>query len=173
VTDRHGAAQVPLVLGVGNENRGDDAAGLLVARLLRPRLAGVATVSEVATEGTELLDQWEGREFVVAVDAIRTGAPSGTVLRWASGSGPLPTPLSTVSSHGISLGQAVALGETLGRFPGSLVLYGIEGTEFTAGAAASVAVEAALEPTARRVEDEVRAYLATVRRGGEGGVFRA
>jgi len=156
VTEPSADPTVPLVLGIGNEHRGDDAVGLLIVRHLRSRLAGVATVAEVVGEGTELLDWWDGRRFVVAVDAVRAGLVPGAVVRWESGRGALPTSLGTVSSHGVSLGQAIALGDALDRRPEILVLYGIEGSNFAVGDPPSEAVLAALEPTSRRIEAEVR-----------------
>ena len=50
-----------VVIGVGNEMRGDDAAGILAARLLRGQLdPGAAVVLEQPGEALGLLDQWEG-----------------------------------------------------------------------------------------------------------------
>jgi hydrogenase maturation protease len=161
VTDTGPSAGIPLVLGLGNDQRGDDAVGLLVARRARPRLEGLATVLEVTTEGTELLDHWDGRDFVVAADAVRSGLAPGTVVRWESGAGPLRTPLAAVSSHAVSLGQAVALGEALGRLPAKLVLFGVEGVSFSVGSAPSPEVVAAVDPTARQIESEVRVHLAS------------
>jgi Ni,Fe-hydrogenase maturation factor len=37
---------LPLIIGIGNEYRGDDAVGLIVARLLKERLADSAIVIE-------------------------------------------------------------------------------------------------------------------------------
>ncbi|MCI4325058.1 MAG: hydrogenase maturation protease [Thermoplasmata archaeon] len=148
-----------LVVGIGNEHRGDDAAGLLVVRRVRPLLGGVGRVVEATGAGTELIDLWEGRELVVAVDAVRSGGAPGSVVRREVGPHPLPTPLSATSSHGFSLGQAVALGQALDRLPGTLILYGIEAAQFDPGSPPSAAVAAAIEPVAQQVASEVRRYL--------------
>ena len=112
----------PLVIGLGNEHRGDDAFGLVVARRLRPRLVGVGTVLEKAVGGAELLDVWTGRDHVWVVDAVRAGGSPGTVYRIEVGEEGLPARLDVTSSHGISLVQAVGLGHVLHQLPKRLVI---------------------------------------------------
>jgi hydrogenase maturation protease len=70
-----------LVLCLGNAIRSDDAVALHVGdRLEAEGLAG-AVVRRSAGSGLYLLDDMEGFDRVVVVDAVRTGArPPGTVL---------------------------------------------------------------------------------------------
>jgi hydrogenase maturation protease len=70
-----------LVLCLGNPIRSDDAVALHVAdRLLADGIDG-AEVRRSAASGLYLLDDMEGFDRVVVVDAIRTGArPPGAVL---------------------------------------------------------------------------------------------
>ena len=82
----------PLVIGLGNEHRGDDAFGLVVARRLRPRLMGVGAVLEPDVGGAELLDVWTGRGRVWVVDAMRAGGAPGTVYRIEVGEEALASP---------------------------------------------------------------------------------
>jgi hydrogenase maturation protease len=161
-----------LVVGLGNEHRGDDAAGILVARILRPRLADAGAVLELDAEGTELLDAWEGRELAVVIDAVAPGGRPGAVRRIEVGSTPLPKGLGRTSSHGISLAEVVGFGEALHQSPKRLVIYGIEAVSFEPGAPLSAEVSAALEPVARQVEEEVRRFAAdpTVTPSEGGGV---
>ncbi len=74
----------PAVLGIGNEYRGDDAAGLLVVRALRAADAAQDwDLLELSGEGAGLIDAWEERPCVVLVDAVAlAGSPAGTVLRY-------------------------------------------------------------------------------------------
>jgi len=145
----------PIVIGLGNPFRGDDACGLLVARRLRDRVTGVARVLDRPVLGADLLELWEGRRLAVVVDAMRTGRPPGTIHRIEVGAHPLPASLATTSSHGFSLAQAVALGQTLGRMPRRLVLFGIEAAAFDPGTPPTPAVEAAIPLIARRIEEEL------------------
>lgn len=145
----------PIVIGLGNPFRGDDACGLLVARRLRDRVTGVARVLDRPVLGPDLLELWEGRMLAVVVDAMQTGRPPGTLHRIEVGTQPLPASLATTSSHGFSLAQAVALGQTLGRMPKRLLLFGIEATSFDPGTPPSPPVEAAVPQMARRIEAEL------------------
>jgi hydrogenase maturation protease len=145
----------PIVIGLGNAYRGDDACGLLVARKLRDRVTGVARVLDRPVLGPDLLELWEGRVLAVVVDAMRTGRPAGTLHRIEVGTHPLPASLATTSSHGFSLAQAVALGQTLGRMPRRLILFGIEATAFDPGTPPSAPVEAAIPRLAERIESEL------------------
>ena len=99
-----------LVLGVGNRWRGDDAAGLEVAR----RAGGI----EHEGDATRLLDAWAGAGEVVVVDAAVSGAPPGT-LRWFDPRGaPLPATELRSSTHAFGVADAIELARALGGPPG-------------------------------------------------------
>jgi len=69
-----------LVLCLGNAIRRDDAVALHVADRLRAELGPGAEIRTSARAGLYLLDDMDGFDRVVVVDAIRTGAhPPGTV----------------------------------------------------------------------------------------------
>ena len=69
-----------LVLCLGNAIRRDDAVALHVADRLRAELGSGAEIRTSARAGLYLLDDMDGFDRVVVVDAIRTGAhPPGTV----------------------------------------------------------------------------------------------
>jgi hydrogenase maturation protease len=149
------------VLALGNPERGDDGAGPAVARRLRERLGdGTALrridLRRVGGEVTEILAAWEGAERVIAIDAVRTGAPPGTIHRFEDTD--LPGDLkSSPSSHGLGLAHAVALGRTLGRLPASLAIYGIEACSFEPGAPLHPEVERAVEHLTRELVEELAA----------------
>lgn len=117
-----------VVIGVGNRDRGDDAAGLLVAdRVSDAGLGGLVTVMGVEGDLSDLALRWSPHHSVVIVDAAVTGAPPGTVHRWTNLPGPEERPL---SSHGVSLADALELGRMLGRTARSIEIIGIEGRVF-------------------------------------------
>ena len=65
-----------LIVGCGNRQRGDDAAGILAAE----KLSALGTTSRVCSgEPAELIEAWEGSDDVIVIDAVVTGAPVGTV----------------------------------------------------------------------------------------------
>ena len=69
----------------------------------------------------------------------------------------LPRPASGTSSHALGMPEAIALGHALGRLPGQLVIYGIEGEHFDEGPDLSGAVERGAVTAAARICAEVRA----------------
>lgn len=129
-----------VLIGLGNDLRGDDAAGLLVARAARERDHGGIEILESGGEPIDLIDAWEGADAAVVADAVSSGAAAGTVHRIDATAGPLPTPFASPSTHALGLAEAVELGRALDRLPDRLVVFGIEGEEFGAGADPTPAV---------------------------------
>lgn len=142
-----------LVVGLGNELRRDDGAGIMVARGLMAREIGRGIeVREQPGEPITLLDAWRGRGAAVVVDAMCSGAAPGTIVRLDAHGEPLRETLRcTSSTHAVSLADALELGRALDKLPGQLIVYAVEGREFTAGTGVSDAVRAALP----RVADSV------------------
>jgi hydrogenase maturation protease len=145
-----------VVIGGGNPYRGDDAAGLAVAARLRDRAPAGVTVVECEQEPTRLLDAWEAADVALVVDAAASGAPPGTVHRFDGAAGAVPERVFRSSTHAFGVGDAVELARALDRLPPRLVVYGVEGADFTAGAPLSGPVADAVERVAAQVEDEAR-----------------
>lgn len=155
------AGPTALVCGVGRRERGDDAAGPIVADRLALRAPAGVEVRVVEDDILGLVDAWSGRERVVLVDAMASGASPGTVRRFDAKAQALPTVLRAVSSHAFDVGAAVELARALGLLPGALVVYGIEGETFEGGRALSAKVEGALDDVVERVLAELRGGAAT------------
>ncbi len=140
----------PLLIGIGNELRGDDGAGLRVVELL--------TELDVEAFGHDgepltLLDSFAGRTRVVIVDAI-AGERPGRVHRFDAAAEPLPAPFTTrASTHLLGLAETLELGRELGRLPAQLEVIGIEGTSFGLG----LSVAPAIEEAASRVAQDLAA----------------
>ena len=143
----------PLVIGVGNEWRGDDGAGLAVARRLRD--AGVRAVAR-GGEPVGLLDAWEGEPRVILVDAVDSGARPGSVHRVDATAGALPPELFRTSTHHLSVADAVELARALDRLPQQLEVYGIEGRDFSAGGRLGPEVEAAVAHVVAELRERLR-----------------
>jgi hydrogenase maturation protease len=145
-----------LVIGVGNQYRRDDGAGLVVAHALRERrLPDGVRVMEHGGEGASLLDAWRGADIVILIDAVSSGAAPGTTHHIDTTAGPLPTGLRLASSHAFGVREAVELARALGQLPATLFFYGIEGADFGAGTELSPAVEMAARAVAERVAREL------------------
>jgi hydrogenase maturation protease len=125
----------------------------MVRALLWPR----ARVLECAGGATALLEAWQGEPVVVVVDAMSTGSAAGTVRRLDASREPLRAELFRGSSHGLGLAEAVELARSLGQLPPSLVIYGIEGTDFGLGTRLSYPVECAVREAALLISEELLA----------------
>jgi hydrogenase maturation protease len=89
------------------------------------------------------------------IDAVSSGAEPGTVHRFDASRTPLPASLRRASStHALGLAEAIELGRALDRLPARVIVYGIEGERFEAGAALTPAVAAAVEAVAAAVQRE-------------------
>jgi hydrogenase maturation protease len=143
------------VIGVGNPWRGDDAAGLAVARHLRGTLPPEVEVLEREGEPTGLVDAWEGAEAVWLVDAVVSGATPGTVHRLDASVQELPAELVSASTHHLGIAEAVELARALGRLPARVVFYGIEAAGAEPGDELAPEVEAAVERVAAALREEV------------------
>jgi hydrogenase maturation protease len=138
------------VIGIGNALRGDDAAGLAVARRLRDHAGGAVEVRVSSGTCGDLLDAWAGASDVILVDSVRSGSEPGTIHRF-EGDAPLPETPAALSSHAAGLAETVGLAHSLGRLPARLVVYGIEGARYTLGAGLSPEVRAAVETVCDRI----------------------
>ena len=146
----------PLVIGIGNTFRGDDAVGPLVAHRLKEAALPGITVLEHDGEGTALLALWEGYSTVILVDAAVSGAEPGTIHRWeAGGKGDSVDSPTRAADHGLGVVEAIELARRLGRLPERFVVYGIEAGSFELGAELTTVVAQAAEDVVDRIGREV------------------
>jgi len=144
-----------VVIGVGNPYRRDDAAGLVVAQHLRQKTPGHVTVMEHEGEPTALLEAWRDAHAVVLIDAVFSGAEAGTIHRLDAQADAIPQELFRYSTHAVSVAEAIELARVLGQLPPKLVVYGIEGKDFSAGVGLSPEVEGRVAELAERVLREL------------------
>jgi hydrogenase maturation protease len=135
------------IIGCGNRERSDDAAGVLVAERLRELGVEAETLTG---EALALIEAWSGAHDVIVVDAVATGSPVGTVQVWEARPCLLPARSST-STHGFGVAEAIELARTLDRLPQRLRVYGIEGRQFDPGSDVSPEVKCAVEEVARQI----------------------
>lgn len=145
-----------VVIGVGNALRGDDAVGIAVAERLRGLVPADVNVVECEQEPSRLLDAWGDADLALVVDACASGEPPGTIHRFDVSGTPLPARVFRSSTHAFGIGDAVELARALERLPRHVVVYGVEGGQFAAGAALSPDVESAVEQLVEEVVRELR-----------------
>jgi hydrogenase maturation protease len=145
-----------IVIGIGNPDRGDDAAGPSVVKLLRGSLPAGIELSAYGGDVAALVSRLEGAEEAFLIDACASGAQPGTVRRFDVTAASLPHGVFGLSTHGLGLAEAIELARALGGLPPQCVVYAIEGGSFEMGAPLSSAVAAA----AKEIAAQLRAELA-------------
>lgn len=143
------------IIGIGNPYRRDDAAGLVAVQQIRGLGLSGIDFEEASGEGVDLMDRWAGCERVILIDAVRSNAIAGTLHKLDASRRPIPQRFFSYSTHAFSLAEAVELARQLGRLPADLLIFGIEGEDFSAGEGLTPRVE-------RAVGELVKAILTLV-----------
>ncbi len=136
-----------VVAGLGNRYRGDDAVGPQVADLCAGVAPGVRDIGPLE-EPLDLLGRFDGADLAIVIDAVRSGAPAGSVQildvdvldRGERGDGDFMV----TSTHGIGLVGVLRLARAVGRAPRRLIIVAVEGENFTLGSEMSAAVARAV-----------------------------
>ncbi len=154
------------VIGVGNAWRGDDAAGLMIARRLRQENLPQVEIAESPGTGGSILEAWKDAARVIVVDDVVAGGAPGAIYRFDAHDPAATFPVfRSPSTHGWGVAEALALGGLFQELPPVLIIYGIEGEIFTLGEELSPAVAAALPEAVRRIAQEIQAWVTAIRQG--------
>jgi bidirectional [NiFe] hydrogenase diaphorase subunit len=145
-----------LIIGVGNAQRTDEGVGIAVARAVGSQVSADIKVIEQTGEGRALVEAWVDREFVILVDAIRSGAPPGTIRRFDAGAETIPSEFFRHATHAFGVAQAIELARSKNVLPARLIIYGIEAQNFTAGDKLTPSVEKAVAAVAAQIVFESR-----------------
>jgi len=146
------------LIGIGQSLRGDDAAGLAAVRLWQEKYQTSAPRPDLQVElaelpGVGLLDLLEGSRLAILVDAVRSGAKTGTIHLLKEDQLESFTQ-GSVSAHGWGVAETLSLGKQLiaSMMPEKLILIGIEAGQLSLGESLSPEVERALPEVARLIE---------------------
>jgi hydrogenase maturation protease len=137
--------KMPLIIGVGNIYRGDDAVGIIVARRLKDQLDELVTIIELSGEGTALMEAWQGSDHVVIIDAVSSGAVPGTIHHLDAHLQHIPQAFFHYSTHAFSIAEAIELSRVLKTLPPLVTIYGIEGKNFHQSCGLSPETEKAID----------------------------
>lgn len=135
------------LIGIGNPDRGDDAAGWLVADRVT-----TWSVEKRMAGSLDLIQSWEGEDEVVIVDAMKSGAEAGTIMHFDALADALPQ-ATFPSTHSFGPAEIVELARTMNRMPGSLMVIGIEVGRTDLGEPPTPAVAVAVERTIKELEN--------------------
>jgi hydrogenase maturation protease len=134
-----------LVIGIGNEMRADDGAGIYAVRKIREKHLPDVKAMEHSGEGTSLIELWKHQDQVIVIDAASSGSQPGTIHRYEAHRKSLPANLFRFSTHTLGLAEAIELSRVLRELPASLIVYGIEANTFDTGSALSPEVHSAID----------------------------
>lgn len=144
-----------LIVGVGNEYRGDDAIGLLAARRIRAlNLPGVSTI-ECRGEASGLVNGWKDVQAVFVIDAVYSGQKTGTIHQWNVTHESLPVDLFSASSHSLGVAQAIELARAMNLLPPVMIVYGIEAKQFDYQTGVSPELYDLLDEMIQQIQSEV------------------
>ena len=114
-----------LVIGSGNLLRSDDGVGIQVIEALRSAhdITGIDLLEAVS--GIDIIGAVQGYDKVIIVDAIQSGAPSGTVHEFSLDA--LGDP-GAFSSHGMDFASLIKLGRGIypGKMPEDITVLAVE-----------------------------------------------
>ena len=144
-----------IVIGIGNEFRGDDAAGLLVVRRLKKKQPAGVELQEQSGEAIALMEAMDGADAVILVDAVQSGAEAGQIHRYDASEQAMPAQFMRCSTHNFSVHDAIEMARALEKLPSRLMVYGIEGLHFEHGSELTSAVQTAVVVAAQRIEEEL------------------
>jgi hydrogenase maturation protease len=145
-----------VVVGIGNDFRGDDGAGLVAARLLRKLSLPGVEIIELNGEVTRVLESLQNCDVAILVDAVQSQMTPGRIHRFDASHEPLPGSANQRSTHGMNLSSLLELARVQGQFPNRLVVYGIEGESFDHGRDLSPRVELAIGQLVDRIRTELQ-----------------
>jgi hydrogenase maturation protease len=147
---------VTTVIGIGNRERGDDAAGLLVTDALRAVAPPRVRVLQLEGDPTTALDEMRATDLLLIVDATGPAGHPGRVHRLRGGDWPGTEAVSRRSTHGLGCLELIRLAAALGSLPERTVVYGIEGEDFAVGHPPSAPVVGAVPEVVAQILEEVR-----------------
>lgn len=157
-----------LVLGVGNVLLSDEGIGVRTVEALSERfsLPPEVEVLDGGTAGMDLLDIIAGRSHVIIVDAVRTGAPPGTVIRLEGDAVPAFF-RNKISPHQLGLSDVLAALKIMDLSPASISVIGVEPETLELGLDLSPLMAGRLDHLVALVVDALRAIgLSPVPRHG-------
>lgn len=145
-----------IVLGLGNILLRDEGVGVRVIEALAERyyLPAEVEVVDGGTVGMDLLDTLAGCDHLLICDAVRTGAPPGSVVKLADAE--VPALFQTrFSPHQLGLAEVLATLILMEEAPAAITLIGVVPSDMDLGAELSPEVAAVVDQAVDRLATEL------------------
>jgi len=114
-----------LVIGIGNDARGDDAVGLVVARRLKQLNLPCVTIRESSGDGTVFMETWNEFDVVALIDGFSFHGTPGSIVTIDLRERNIARELFPASAHQFGLVEAIELARVMNCLPGVMKFYGI------------------------------------------------
>lgn len=147
------------IIGVGNTLFSDEGVGVHVLPLLVEEFKDDPTVEiiEGATDGMMLLEPVEDAEYLIVVDAINAGKPSGTLLTLEGDDIPEYYGIK-ISVHQIGFQEVLWAAKFRERYPAHVRMFGIQPGCLDIGLELTEAVQKQLPQLAERIISQVNEW---------------
>jgi hydrogenase maturation protease len=147
-----------LVMGIGNLLLQDEGAGVRAVEDFERRFEIPACVEllDGGTSGIELLQYIQGRDVLILIDVVRTGAPCGTLTRFEGEDVPAVFQ-KKISPHQLGISDLLATSRLTDTMPEKVVLFGIEPKSIDTGLELTAEVAGNIFGLTELVADELRA----------------
>lgn len=150
-----------VVIGIGNGYRRDDGVGLAAAEALDVRAIPNVVVKTDIADPMGLLEAWTDAARVVIIDAaIADPSTPGRIRRCDLTD--MAAQTEGLHSHSIDIGRTHALGRSLGRVPGELVVFTVEVADTDDGLGLSPRVAGAVPKVVEMVVAEINRALPVI-----------
>lgn len=145
-----------MVMGVGNILLADEGAGIHILKELgNYDLPAGTELLEGGTAGMNLLNHMAGVDHLIIVDSINAAAEPGSIFKFRPGDISVIPEEVNVSSHQMGLMEVLKMGETLGKLPQTVVIYGIQPKSLDWGLDLTAEVKGKLTKLAEMVVKEL------------------
>ncbi|MFN4112131.1 MAG: hydrogenase maturation protease [Ignavibacteria bacterium] len=130
----------PLIIGIGNEFRGDDAIGIIIARKLKEDFPTFEIIE--SSNELELIEYFKNYDRIVLIDAINSEQDeNGSIKKITVDKDFEFSKLNFFSSHSISLSEILQIAKIIGHLPPTLIILGINCSNFKLGSSISFDIE--------------------------------
>jgi len=152
----HGRA---VVLGIGNILLSDEGVGVRAVEALRAGYEVPPGLSLIdgGTSAMELLDDLEGLDLLIVLDAVRAGNAPGALVHLSGDEVPVFF-RARLSPHQIGLAEVLATLDLLGRAPRATVVLGVEPASLATQLGLTEAVAARVPELVQATVRELAAY---------------
>jgi hydrogenase maturation protease len=145
-----------IVIGIGNNYRRDDGVGLEIAGRIEKMNLGDISVIKSNGDLTGILEEMGEFDKVIIADSVSSGARPGTVYRIVPDDSKYSFRREKkLSSHRFEINEVLRLAQNISKPVKNVIIYGIEGKDYSHGEGLSSEVREAAEKVAAGIIEDL------------------